>query len=103
MVSLAALIDNAGSNEAFGLPLLSDGPVGWRMLLDPEGRPSTSDVLDQGQAGGEILFDVVPVDDRVVNALIAQPKERFALRFQKDAQAPEVKIAIGDTLSVLIW
>jgi hypothetical protein len=38
MVRFAALIDNAGSNEAFGLPLLSDGPVGWRMLLDPEGR-----------------------------------------------------------------
>jgi hypothetical protein len=38
MVSFAALIDNAGSNEAFGLPLLSNGPAGWRMLLDPEGR-----------------------------------------------------------------
>jgi polysaccharide export outer membrane protein len=69
----------------------------------PRAGPSTSDVLEQGQAGGEILFDVVPVDDRVVNALIAQPKERFARRFQKDAQPPEVKIAIGDTVSVLIW
>ncbi len=47
--------------------------------------------------------NVVQVDDRVVNALIAQPKERFALRFTKDAQPPEVKIAIGDTVSVLIW
>jgi polysaccharide export outer membrane protein len=77
-------------------------PVGGCSWI-PRAGPSTSDVLEQGQAGGEILFDVVPVDDRVVNILIAQPKERFALRFQKDAQAPEVKIAIGDTLSVLIW
>ena len=69
----------------------------------PRAGPSTSDVLEQGQAGGEILFDVVPVDDRVVNTLIAQPKERFALRFKKDVQPPEVKIAIGDTVSVLIW
>jgi polysaccharide export outer membrane protein len=69
----------------------------------PRAGPSTSDVLDQAQAAGEILFDVVPVDDRVVNALIAQPKERFALRFNKDAQPPEVKIAIGDTVSVMIW
>ena len=83
----------------FCLMALSAGGCSWI----PRAGPSTSDVLDQGQAGGEILFDVVPVDDRVVNALIAQPKERFALRFQKDAQAPEVKIAIGDTLSVLIW
>jgi polysaccharide export outer membrane protein len=69
----------------------------------PRAGPSTSDVLEQGRAAGEILFDVVPVDDRVVNALIAQPKERFALRFKKDVQPPEVKIAIGDTLSVVIW
>ena len=69
----------------------------------PRAGPSTSDVLEQGQAGGEILFDVVPVDDRVVNTLIAQPKERLALRFKKDVQPPEVKIAIGDTVSVLIW
>jgi polysaccharide export outer membrane protein len=78
---------------------LSVGGCSWI----PRAGPSTSDVLEQGRAGGEILFDVVPVDDRVVNALIAQPKERFSLRFKKDAQPPEVKIAIGDTVSVLIW
>jgi hypothetical protein len=38
MIRFAALIDNAGSNEAFGLAILSDGPVDWRMFLDPEGR-----------------------------------------------------------------
>jgi polysaccharide export outer membrane protein len=78
---------------------LSVGGCSWI----PRSGPSTSDVLEQGAAGGEILFDVVQVDDRVVNALKAQPKERFALRFQRDAQPPEVKIAIGDTVSVLIW
>ena len=83
----------------FCLVALSVGGCSWI----PRAGPSTSDVLEQGQAGGEILFDVVQVDDRVVNALIAQPKERFAIRFQKDAQPPEVKIAIGDTVSVLIW
>jgi polysaccharide export outer membrane protein len=83
----------------FCLVALSIGGCSWI----PRAGPSTSDVLEQGQAGGEILFDVVQVDDRVVNALIAQPKERFALRFQKDAQPPEVNIALGDTVSVLIW
>jgi polysaccharide export outer membrane protein len=81
------------------LMALSIGGCSWI----PRAGPSTSDVLEQGRAGGEILFDVVPVDDRVVNTLIAQPKERFALRFKKDAQPPEVKIAIGDTVSVMIW
>jgi polysaccharide export outer membrane protein len=69
----------------------------------PRAGPSTSDVLEQGQAGGEFLFDVVQVDDRVVDTLRAQPKESFALRFKENAQPPEVKIAIGDTISVVIW
>lgn len=69
----------------------------------PRAGPSTSDVLEQGQAGGEILFDIVEVDDRVVATLQAQPKERLAARFSQGAQPPEVKIAIGDTISVLIW
>jgi polysaccharide biosynthesis/export protein len=81
------------------LMALSVGGCSWI----PRAGPSTGDVLKQGQARGEILFDVVQVNDRVVNALIAQPKERFARRFQKDAQPPEVKIAIGDTISVSIW
>jgi hypothetical protein len=42
-------------------------------------------------------------DDRVVSTLLAQPRERFALRFKKDTQPPEIKIAVGDTISVLIW
>jgi polysaccharide biosynthesis/export protein len=97
------LVGNAETNEAFGLPLLSDCPVSWRCSWIPRAGPSTSDVLEQGQAGGEILFDAVPVDDRVVNTLIAQPKEKFTLRFKKYVQPPEVKITIGDTVSVLIW
>ena len=69
----------------------------------PRAGPSTSEVLEQGQVGGEVLFDIVEVDDRVVATLQAQPKERLAVRFKQDAQPPEVKIAIGDTVSVLIW
>src|ERR1700720_1794481 len=103
MVRFAALIDTPEAMKLlvflFCLMALSAGGCSWI----PRAGPSTSDVLEQGQAGGEILFDVVPVDDRVVNTLIAQPKERFALRFKKDVQPPEVKIAIGDTVSVLIW
>ena len=65
--------------------------------------PSTSEVLDQGQIGGVILFDVVEVNDRVVSTLRSQPKESFARRFNITALPPELKIAVGDTISVLIW
>jgi polysaccharide biosynthesis/export protein len=69
----------------------------------PSAGPSTNEVLEQGRAGGDILFDVVEVDDRVVSTLLAQPRESLAFRFNKDAQPPEVRIAVGDTIAVLIW
>ena len=69
----------------------------------PRAGPSTNEVLEQGLSGGEILYDVVAVDDRVVSTLLAQPKESFAARFRKDAQPPEIRIAVGDTVTMLIW
>src|SRR5215831_7909529 len=69
----------------------------------PSAGPSANEVVKQAQADGAILFDVVGVDDRVVSTLLAQPRESFAHRFKTDAQPPEIKIAVGDTISVLIW
>ena len=69
----------------------------------PKAGPSTSEVVEEGQRGSEILYDVVPVDERVVSTLLAQPKESFAARFKKDTQPPAIRIAVGDTVRVLIW
>jgi polysaccharide export outer membrane protein len=69
----------------------------------PRAGPSASEVVEQSQPDGEILFDVVEVDDRVVSTLRAQPKEGFAARFTQDTQPALLNIAIGDTISVLIW
>src|SRR5215813_10819353 len=76
-------------------------PCGCSWL--PRTGPYASEVVEQRQRAGEVLFDVVDVDDRVVSTLLAQPKESFALRFKKDAEPPEIPIAVGDTVSVLIW
>jgi len=62
-----------------------------------------SEVVAAGQAEDKVLFDIVEVDNRVVSTLLAQPKESFHARFEKDRQPPELKIAVGDTLSVTIW
>src|SRR5260370_13854146 len=83
----------------FCLMAMSVGGCSWI----PRAGPSTSDLLEQGQAGGEILFDVVRVANRVVKAMIAQPREGFALRFQRDAEPPQAKIAMGETVSVRVW
>src|SRR3984893_13723064 len=69
----------------------------------PRAGRSASEVIEQGQAGGEIVFDVIEVDDRVVSTLLAQPKESFRAQFQKNGEPADIKIAIGDTISVLIW
>jgi polysaccharide export outer membrane protein len=71
--------------------------------LLPNTGPMASEVAGQAQSGDEVLFDVVQVDERVVHTLLGQPKESFKARFAKRAQPPELKIAIGDTVSVAIW
>jgi polysaccharide export outer membrane protein len=60
-------------------------------------------VAAAGQTENEVLFDVVEVDNHVVSTLLAQPKESFHARFEKDGNPPELKIAVGDTVSVTIW
>ena len=71
--------------------------------LLPRAGPAASEVAAAGQVDNEVLFDVVEVDDRVVSTLLAQPKESFRARFARDQQPPELKIAIGDIISVTIW
>ena len=69
----------------------------------PSAGPTASEVVAAGQAGNEVLFDVVDVDNHVVSTLAAQPKESFHDRFEKDQHPPELKIAVGDTISLTIW
>src|SRR5271165_7104854 len=69
----------------------------------PSAGPMASEVAAAGQAENEVLFDVVEVDNHVVSTLLAQPKESFHARFEKDGNPPELKIAVGDTVSVTIW
>ena len=69
----------------------------------PSAGPVASEVVSAGQAENKVLFDIVEVNNRVVSALLTQPRESFHARFEKGLQPPELKIAIGDTLSVTIW
>jgi polysaccharide biosynthesis/export protein len=69
----------------------------------PSAGPGASEVVSAGQAENKVLFDIVEVDNRVVSTQLTQPKKSFHARFEKDLQPPELKIAVGDTLSVTIW
>src|SRR5215470_2460607 len=77
-------------------------PAGGCSIL-PSAGPTASEVGAQRQTGEEIRFDVVEVDDRVVSSLLARPEEGFRAHFEKDIGPPELRIAIGDTISVTLW
>jgi polysaccharide biosynthesis/export protein len=69
----------------------------------PASGPQAGAVAGQAQANGQVLFDVVPVDERVIAVLHALPAPDFAGRFKKYGKPPELAIAVGDTLEVLLW
>jgi polysaccharide biosynthesis/export protein len=67
------------------------------------GGPSREDVIAQARSDGRIAFDVVKIDDAVLATLSAQPPPAFPERFKKYLPPPDLKIAVGDTVSVVIW
>ncbi len=69
----------------------------------PTAGPTTSDVLHQEVQNNQTRFDLVDVNDNVVSALLAEPKESFHARFKKYGRPPEPKIGIGDSVIVSIW
>ena len=69
----------------------------------PGSGPLAGDVAAQRQPNGRVLFDVVPVDARVVATLQAEPQPSFAVRFKEYGKPPELRIAVGDTLRVMLW
>src|SRR5207244_11729617 len=65
--------------------------------------PSGKDAAAQAQSDGRIAFDLVKIDDAVLTTLLAQPPPAFHDRFKKYLPPPDLKIAVGDTVSVVIW
>jgi polysaccharide biosynthesis/export protein len=67
------------------------------------GSPLREDVIAQARSDGRIAFDVVKIDDAVLKTLLAQQPPAFPERFKKYLPPPDLKIAVGDTVSVVIW
>jgi polysaccharide biosynthesis/export protein len=67
------------------------------------GPPLRGDVLAQARPGGRVAFDVVKIDNGVLKTLDARKQPEFAARFAKYEPPPELKIAEGDIVSVVIW
>src|ERR1700724_203365 len=69
----------------------------------PSAGPSGKEVIAQAGPNDNIAFDVVQIDDAVVNVVRAQPEVPLQERFKKYIPAPDVKIAVGDAGAVIIW
>jgi polysaccharide export outer membrane protein len=69
----------------------------------PTAGPTLRDVKQQVVENNATRFDLVDINDNVVTALRAQPKESFQARFKKYGKPPQPKIGIGDSIVVSIW
>jgi polysaccharide biosynthesis/export protein len=67
------------------------------------GGPTGREIIAQARPGGQVSFDVVDIDDAVVTALLARQTPPFEAHFAKYLPPPEVTIAVGDVVSVVIW
>lgn len=65
--------------------------------------PDRDDVVSQARPGGRVAFDVVKIDDAVLAKLAAPHPPPFGQRFTPYEPPPEIKIAVGDTVGVVIW
>jgi polysaccharide export outer membrane protein len=77
--------------------------LGGCSLAPSDGPSSGKEVIAQANEGDKIAFDVVKVDDAVVKVLQAQGEPAFHERFKKYTPPPDIKIAVGDTVSAVIW
>src|SRR5437773_8830087 len=77
--------------------------LGGCSLASGDGPSSGKEIVSQANEGDKIAFDVVKLDDSVVQVLRAQGEPAFHERFKKYTPPPDIKIEVGDTISVVIW
>src|SRR5579864_9243430 len=69
----------------------------------PTAGPTASDIRKQEFNDSQTRFDLVDIDDNVLTAVLAEPRESFHARFKKYGIPPQPKIGIGDAVVVSIW
>jgi len=69
----------------------------------PTAGPTTSQVISQQADEKQPRFDVVDIDDHVVDGVLAVPRQSLRARFPTYGAPPEPTIGVGDSLVVTIW
>lgn len=73
------------------------------VLAACSGGPSGREVIAQAAPGGRVAFDVVNIDEKVIDTLQAQQAAAFDRAFKPYVPPPELHIAIGDVISAVVW
>jgi hypothetical protein len=71
-------------------------------LVACSGGPLGRDVIAAARPGGRVSFDVVDLDPSVLATVLAHQPPPFDTRFKPYLPPPELTIAVGDTVSVVI-
>jgi polysaccharide biosynthesis/export protein len=69
----------------------------------PTAGPTVRQVESQVVKGNRAQFDLVDIDDAVVDTLLARPTESFRARFKRYGRPPVPRIGVGDSVVVSIW
>jgi len=80
--------------------IIAIGVVGCSVM--PTAGPTASEIFDQATAGGGGHFEIVNVDNRIVEVLRAEPAASLPTDLKR-GKPPPLRIAIGDTVSVTIY
>src|SRR5271169_3634447 len=96
------LMSFSGINRLLGMAILAAFLAGCSVL--PASGPSSSDFVSQasqpGDLGGYVLVDL---DERIASICNAQPRSSLVRVFADHRPPPDIKVGIGDSVSVTIW
>jgi polysaccharide export outer membrane protein len=69
----------------------------------PTAGPTAKDVRHQAVEDNQARFDLIDIDQNVIDVLNAEPADSFHKRFKKYGKPPVPRIGIGDSVVVSIW
>ena len=81
--------------------LLAVLPAGCSWL--PSAGPTANAISEQATVDGQPRFDIIEVDDQVVNILLSEPEPSFQRLFGRFGKPAVPTISVGDTVVVSIW
>ena len=88
-------------SEILAALLLAVLPSGCSWL--PAAGPTANAISEQATVDGQPRFDIIEVDDHVVDILLNQPEPSFQRLFGRFGKPAIPTISVGDTVVVSIW